>query len=81
MATIIKSTSEDAISLPARLLVGLNLRDGDEVKVTVEGQTLRLARLDQFLNLRGALDSDDAFDRAMDLIDRSWQAWTLPVSA
>ena len=81
MATIIKSTSEDAISLPARLLVGLNLRDGDEVKVTVEGQTLRLARLDQFLSLRGALASDEAFDRAMNFIDRAWQAWTIPASA
>lgn len=81
MAIIIKRSTEDAISLPARLLAGLNLRDGDEVKVTVEGQTLRLARLDQFLDLRGALAADEAFDRAMDFIDRAWQAWTIPASA
>jgi len=81
MATVIKSNAEDSISLPAHLLAGLNLREGDEVKVTVEGQTLRLARLDQFLSLRGALEGDDAFDRAMDDIDRAWQAWTLPNSA
>lgn len=81
MAIIIKSSTEDAISLPARLLAGLNLRDGDEVKVTVEGQTLHLARLDQFFNLRGALANDETFDRAMEFIDRAWQAWTLPISA
>jgi antitoxin component of MazEF toxin-antitoxin module len=81
MAIRIKSTSEDAISLPAHLLAGLKLREGDEVTVTVEGQTLRLARVDLFLSLRGALASDDDFDRAMEFIDRAWQAWTTPASA
>jgi antitoxin component of MazEF toxin-antitoxin module len=81
MAITVRSTSDDSISLPAKLMAGLNLREGDEVKVTVEGQTLHLARLDQFLNLRGTLASDDSFDRAMDFIDRAWQAWTMPASA
>ena len=81
MTIVIKSSTEDAIALPARLLAGLNLRDGDEVKVTVDGQNLRLARLDQFLDLRGALANDEAFNRAVEFMERAWQEWTLPASA
>lgn len=81
MASVVKSSAEDAIFLPARLLAGLNLRDGDEVKVTIEGQTLRLTRLDQFYNLRGALADDTGFDRAMEFMDRAWRSWTTSVSA
>lgn len=81
MTVTIKSTAEDSISLPAWLAAGLNLRDGDEVAVTVDGQTLRLARLDQFFSLRGALADDAAFDSAMEFINQAWQAWTIPTSA
>ena len=81
MTIVVKSSDEDAISLPARLMAVLNLREGDEVKATVDGHTLRLARLDRFLSLRGAFADDTAFDRAMEYIDRAWQSWTLPISA
>lgn len=81
MTIIVKSSTEDAISLPGRLMAVLGLREGDAVKATVDGQTLRLTRLDRFLALRGALADDDAFDRAIELIDQAWKSWTIPDSA
>ncbi len=68
-------------SLPVQLMEKLSLRDGDEVKAILDGQTLRLTRLQNFLSLRGALADDEAFDRAMELIDQAWQSWTMPNSA
>jgi antitoxin component of MazEF toxin-antitoxin module len=81
MTLVVKSSDEDTISLPARLMTVLNLREGEPIKAIVEGQTLRLARLSSFLSLRGALADDEAFDRALDFMDRAWQSWTIPASA
>ncbi|MCC7352337.1 MAG: AbrB family transcriptional regulator [Anaerolineae bacterium] len=81
MTIVVKSTDEDAISLPAGLMAVLNLREGDAIKAIVDGQTLRLARLDKFLALRGILADDEAFDRALASIDRAWKSWTIPISA
>jgi antitoxin component of MazEF toxin-antitoxin module len=81
MSLVIKRSDERSISIPPRLMAELHLREGDEVKAIIEGDTLRLERLDKFLSLRGALADDDAFDRAMEQIDRAWQSWTAPASA
>lgn len=81
MTLVVRSTRADTIFLPERLFSLLKLREGDAVKVVVEGQTLRVARLEAFLNLRGALADDEAFDRAMEDLDQGWNAWTLPASA
>ena len=59
--TLVKSSNEDTISLPAWLMTVLDLREGDEVKTTVRGRTLHLTPLDQFLALRGALREDESF--------------------
>ena len=81
MTLVARSTRADTIFLPERLFSLLKLREGDAVKVVVEGQTLRVARLEAFVNLRGALADDEAFDRAMEDLDQGWNAWTLPASA
>jgi hypothetical protein len=75
MTIVVKSSDENTISLPERLLNELKLREGDEVKAIRDGATLRLARLDTFLALRGVLADDDAFDKAIQLLDESWQSW------
>jgi antitoxin component of MazEF toxin-antitoxin module len=80
MTLVVKSSNEDVIALPAWLMKMLNLQEGDQIKTVVEGQTLRLARLDQFLALRGVLRDDDAFDEAMELLEKGWQSWTTPDS-
>lgn len=64
MSHVIKRSDERTISIPPRLMAELHLREGDEVKTIIEGDTLRLERLDKFLSLRGALADDDALDRA-----------------
>jgi antitoxin component of MazEF toxin-antitoxin module len=81
MTLVVKSSSEDTISLPTRLMTLLNLRDGDEIKTIIEGQTLRLAPLDQFLALRGSMRDAPAFDTAIEFLEQAWQAWTTPNSA
>ena len=81
MTIVARSTRADTIFLPERLFSLLKLREGDAVQVIVEGQTLRVARLEAFLSLRGALADDEAFDRAMAEIDQGWNEWTLPASA
>jgi hypothetical protein len=81
MTLVVKSSDENTISLPARLMTVLNLHEGEAIKAIVEGETLRLARLSSFLGLRGVLADDDGFDRALDFIDRAWQSWTIPTSA
>ena len=58
MTIIVKSSNEDAITIPAALMSALNLREGDEVKAIVDGETLRFARLNKFLSLRGAPSGD-----------------------
>jgi hypothetical protein len=59
MTVIVRSATDDAITIPLRLMNALKLREGDEVKAIVDGETLRLAHLDQFLSLRGALANDE----------------------
>ena len=81
MTIVVKSSDEDAIAIPTRLMAALKLHEGDEVKAIVEGETLRLTRLDWFLALRGVLADDEEFDRAMEQIERAWQSWTTPASA
>jgi antitoxin component of MazEF toxin-antitoxin module len=81
MTTVVKSSDENKIAMPSYLMERLNLHDGDEVKAIIEGQSLRLARIDEFLALRGALAEDEEFDLAMELIDQAWQAWKSPTSA
>jgi antitoxin component of MazEF toxin-antitoxin module len=81
MTIIARSTREDTIFLPERLFTLLKLREGDAVKAVIEGQTLRVARLEAFLSLRGVLADDEAFDGAMEDLKQGWNAWTLPASA
>lgn len=80
MSTIIKSSDEDVIAIPAWLMEALNLEEGDQVKPIIEGQNMRLASLDRFLALRGALSEDEDFDQAMEYIDQAWQTWTTTLS-
>jgi hypothetical protein len=81
MTVVARSVRDDTIFLPGKLLTLLRLREGDAVKAIVEGQTLRVARLEAFLNLRGALAEDEAFDQAIEELAQGWNAWTLPTSA
>jgi bifunctional DNA-binding transcriptional regulator/antitoxin component of YhaV-PrlF toxin-antitoxin module len=78
MTVIVKASAEDVILIPAKLLAQLNLQEGDEVKAFVEGNTLRLQKLDDFLSLGGALANDAGFDEAMQYLEKAWQAWTPP---
>jgi len=78
MTIVVKSKDEQTISLPASLLKRLRLREGDEIKAILDGQTLRLSKLDDFLSLQGALAGDSGFDEAMALVDEAWQSWTPP---
>jgi len=77
---IARSTKEDTIFLPERLFNLLKLREGDAIRAVVDGQVLRVARLEAFLNLRGVLADDEAFDRAIEELEQGWNAWTLPGS-
>lgn len=81
MTIIVKSQDENVITLPSRLLEGLHWPEGSEIKVIMDGQVLRLAPLDQFLALRGSLREDESFDEAMQLLNESWQSWTVATSA
>ncbi|MBI3760950.1 MAG: AbrB/MazE/SpoVT family DNA-binding domain-containing protein [Chloroflexi bacterium] len=80
MTVVVKSSDDKHISFPARLMAALNLREGEEVKAIVEGSNIRIARLDKFLKLRGALSNDEAFDRAMEFLEQAWESWTVPAS-
>jgi antitoxin component of MazEF toxin-antitoxin module len=80
MTLVVKSSDDDVIVLPAWLMKLLDLQEGDKIKTIIEGHTLRLARLDQFLALRGALRDDDDFDAAIALLEQGWQSWTIPHS-
>lgn len=81
MTIVIRSTDEDTIYLPSSILKSLRLQDGDEVKAVLEGDTLRLSKIEDFLGLRGVLASDTEFDLALDILDKNWQAWKLSTSA
>ena len=80
MTLIVQSSSEDVISLPAWLMNVLNLHEGDEIKTVIDGQTLQITPLDQFLALRGALENDQEFDTAIEFLNQSWQEWKTPSS-
>jgi antitoxin component of MazEF toxin-antitoxin module len=80
MTIIVKSTESDTIFLPEKLMAVLNLREGEPIKAIIEGQTLRLARIEAFLNLRGVLAEDKAFDLAVATLEKGWDSWTLPAS-
>jgi antitoxin component of MazEF toxin-antitoxin module len=75
MMVVVKSSDEETISLPRSLLSKLHLKEGDEVKAVLEGQSLRLSKLEDFLSLRGALANDPAFDEAMDFLSQAWRSW------
>ncbi len=81
MTIVVKSEDEDTISLPGKLLNKLRLREGDEVKAVLDGQTLRVSRLDDFLSLRGVLADDASFDEALDTLDQAWRSWPISLSA
>lgn len=81
MTIIARGSQDDKIFLPEKLLTLLRLREGDAVKAIVEGQTLRVARLEAFLNLRGVLANDEDFDQAIEELEQGWNDWTLPASA
>ena len=76
MSMIVKSTSEQVLTLPLSLLKKLNWREGDEVKASVAGDLLKIERLDRFLRLRGVLADDADFDKAMETLDQAWNQWT-----
>ncbi len=80
MTLVVQSSSEDVISLPSWLMDILNLREGDEIKTVVDGQTLRITPLEQFLALRGALKDDPEFDAAIKQLNQGWQEWQIPDS-
>lgn len=71
MTLVVQSSDEDTISLPAWLMKLLNLQEGDEIKTIIEGHTLRLASIDQFLALRGVLREDEAVVSAIESLDQS----------
>lgn len=80
MSMIVKSTNEQVLMLPLSLLKKLDWREGDEVKVSVTGDLLKIERLGKFLRLRGVLADDAGFDKAMETLDQTWNQWTLPDS-
>lgn len=81
MAIVVTSTNDDIIAIPAWLMKALNLRDGATVKATIEGQSLNLSPLSEFLALRGVLRDDDAFEDAIDSLSGQWDTWTQNLSA
>jgi antitoxin component of MazEF toxin-antitoxin module len=81
MAIIVKSINDNTISLPGWLMKNLNLNDGEEVKTVIEGKTLRLSSLNQFIALRGALSEDDEFDTAIEFLNNAWDSWKTQDSA
>lgn len=81
MTIVVKSSDDSHISFPAQMMEELNLREGDEIMATVEGDNIHITRLDRFLELCGVLSDDGAFDQAMEWLDQAWQSWTVPVSA
>jgi hypothetical protein len=73
MTIIVKSSTEETIALPMWLMKLLNLHEGDKIKPIIEGQTVRLTPLDQFLALRGVLSDDKDFDGAIESLNQGWQ--------
>ncbi|MBF0202707.1 MAG: hypothetical protein HQK66_15685 [Desulfamplus sp.] len=77
MTLVIKSTYDDTISLPEWLMKNLNLNEGEEVKMIIEGKTLRLSSLDKFLSLRGTLSNDDEVESNINLLNSVWDSWKI----
>ena len=73
MTIPVKKSEQNVIRIPAELMNALNLHEGDQVQAIISGKTLRLTRITKFLELRGALANDTAFDNAMEWIDQAWQ--------
>jgi len=76
MTVIVRSSERDVIAIPHHLMVQLNLQEGDQVKTLIEGNTLRLTPMKQFLALQGVLENDEGFDEALNILDKAWQSWT-----
>jgi hypothetical protein len=72
MTIIVRSSKQDEIAIPDRLMDQLDLQDGDEVKTIIEGNTLRLTPMKKFLALRGVLGDDEGFDEALHTLDKAW---------
>ena len=53
----------------------------NSTKDVLDGQTLRLTPLENFLSLRGSLKDDQEFDLAISYLNQTWQEWTLPDTA
>ena len=81
MTLIMRTSDEDTISLPGWLMKKLNLADGDAMTPVVEGTSLHLKPLHQFLALRGVFQDDDDFENAITELEASWQQWTVFESA
>lgn len=75
MTLIAKSTNEDVISLPAKLMQKLGLQEGDEIKTVIDGSTLRIAPLERFLALRGVLADDNGFSAGLEMAEQAWIEW------
>jgi len=76
MTLIVKGTHTQTMTLPVWVMRQLHVHEGEEVKMTIEDDALRLTPLEQFLALRGAWREDDACDQALTYLDQAWQAWT-----
>ena len=81
MTVIVTNSTEDVISIPEWLMKALNLDDGTSVRATVDGQTLSLSPVAEFLALRGVYSSDKQFEGAVDSIQQQWDTWTTDISA
>ena len=80
MTLIVTSTTDDTISIPTWLMKALDLTDGTTVKATVDGQTLSLSPIVEFLSLRGIYQDDSSFEEAIHVLDEQWQTWTTNLS-
>jgi antitoxin component of MazEF toxin-antitoxin module len=68
LSPLVQSSNEGIISLPASLMRSLNLHEGEKIKTIIEGKTLRLTSLEQFLALRGTLSENSEFDAAINFL-------------
>lgn len=80
MTIVVRSTNDDVISIPAWLLKALNLREGSAVKATIDGQSLNISPIAEFLALRGVYSDDASFEQAIQSLDGQWESWTKELS-
>ncbi len=76
MNMIVKTSDDDVILIPNQLMKALNLQDGDQVAAVVEGKTLKLTPVEQFLALRGVFQNEEAFEQAIEELNKAWESWT-----